>query len=598
MNSKQIEETAVHIVGLYFSNAHTISPYISSNDKEPCWDGNLYIYSNEPMKNSTLYGRVPVQIKGKFFKDKVCKNDITYSVSLVDLKNYMRDGGIIYFVVGIWENFYKIYYAKLTPLKLKTYIKHCKRESASIKLTELKEYSFDIDCEIRDFYDNCKVQTGNTDNTVDIKDILSSKKAVNLTFFASALKNNEQCKISEYLAKHPVYLYAETTDGFNNKVLRPVGDEDLSLNFKESIPAEVKVGDKVYYNEIQRTCKQNGNILIYIGRSLRMEISSDGNVNRNINFKLNEIELSSWIKEAEFIFKIAETKCFEIDKVCFKLNGNEENKYIDWCRNRLRFAKKIQSVLSALHVNKELVIKEFSQDEINTINILYKALCEQDEISINESLPPIFTVSLSNLCLALFASKTPTGKYRIYSYKDVTGDISYTDSNTNVPAKTSIYSWFQTDGFKIVSNIDYDDILPSYKKVYIENHNVTQRANNDMLMMILAYDENHDDKLLKSSKDLCEWLISINEKDEVNTYFLNLMQIIKRKRDLTNEERKEIMIKFDLCNSMEKLACCLLLDNNEMANHYFNQLNDSEKEFFTTLPIYHFFNSKSECIRK
>lgn len=598
MNSKQIEETAVHIVGLYFSNAHTISPYISSNDKEPCWDGNLYIYSNEPMKNSTLYGRVPVQIKGKFFKDKVCKNDITYSVSLVDLKNYMRDGGIIYFVVGIWENFYKIYYAKLTPLKLKTYIKHCKRESASIKLAELKEYSFDIDCEIRDFYDNCKVQTGNTDNTVDIKDILSSKKAVNLTFFASALKNNEQCKISEYLAKHPVYLYAETTDGFNNKVLRPVGDEDLSLNFKEFIPAEVKVGDKVYYNEIQRTCKQNGNILIYIGRSLRMEISPDGNVNRNINFKLNETELSSWIKEAEFIFKIAETKCFEIDKVCFKLNGNEENKYIDWCRNRLRFAKKIQSVLSALHVNKELVIKEFSQDEINTINILYKALCEQDEISINESLPPIFTVSLSNLCLALFASKTPTGKYRIYSYKDVTGDISYTDSNTNVPAKTSIYSWFQTDGFKIVSNIDYDDILPSYKKVYIENHNVTQRANNDMLMMILAYDENHDDKLLKSSKDLCEWLISINEKDEVNTYFLNLMQIIKRKRDLTNEERKEIMIKFDLCNSMEKLACCLLLDNNEMANHYFNQLNDSEKEFFTTLPIYHFFNSKSECIRK
>lgn len=598
MNSKQIEETAVHIVGLYFSNAHTISPYISSNDKEPCWDGNLYIYSNEPMKNSTLYGRVPVQIKGKFFKDKVCKNDITYSVSLVDLKNYMRDGGIIYFVVGIWENFYKIYYAKLTPLKLKTYIKHCKRESASIKLAELKEYSFDIDCEIRDFYDNCKVQTGNTDNTVDIKDILSSKKAVNLTFFASALKNNEQCKISEYLAKHPVYLYAETTDGFNNKVLRPVGDEDLSLNFKEFIPAEVKVGDKVYYNEIQRTCKQNGNILIYIGRSLRMEISPDGNVNRNINFKLNETELSSWIKEAEFIFKIAETKCFEIDKVCFKLNGNEENKYIDWCRNRLRFAKKIQSVLSALHVNKELVIKEFSQDEINIINILYKALCEQDEISGIESLPPIFTVSLSNLCLALFASKTPTGKYRIYSYKDVTGDISYTDSNTNVPAKTSIYSWFQTDGFKIVSNIDYDDILPSYKKVYIENHNVTQRANNDMLMMILAYDENHDDKLLKSSKDLCEWLISINEKDEVNTYFLNLMQIIKRKRDLTNEERKEIMIKFDLCNSMEKLACCLLLDNNEMANHYFNQLNDSEKEFFTTLPIYHFFNSKSECIRK
>lgn len=46
MNSKQIEETAVHIVGLYFSNAHTISPYISSNDKEPCW---MVIYTSTLM---------------------------------------------------------------------------------------------------------------------------------------------------------------------------------------------------------------------------------------------------------------------------------------------------------------------------------------------------------------------------------------------------------------------------------------------------------------------------------------------------------------------------------------------------------------------
>lgn len=68
MNSKQIEETAVHIVGLYFSNAHTISPYISSNDKEPCWDGNLYIYSNEPMKNSTYMVEFQFRLKVGFLK--------------------------------------------------------------------------------------------------------------------------------------------------------------------------------------------------------------------------------------------------------------------------------------------------------------------------------------------------------------------------------------------------------------------------------------------------------------------------------------------------------------------------------------------------
>lgn len=154
MDSKQIEEIAVHIVGLYFSKSQTISPYISNNDKEPCWDGNLYIYSNPDKTNASLYGRIPVQIKGKAFKSGLFKEEIKYPVSTVNLKNYKRDGGILYFVVNIWDDYERIYYAELTPLRLKQYIKQSNGEvSCSIKLSLLNDYSKSVDLKIRDFYD-------------------------------------------------------------------------------------------------------------------------------------------------------------------------------------------------------------------------------------------------------------------------------------------------------------------------------------------------------------------------------------------------------------------------------------------------------------
>ena len=149
MTTKQIEEIAVHTVGLYFSKSQAISPYISNNDKEPCWDGNLYVYSNPDKTNASLYGRIPVQVKGKIIKSNQIKEEIKYPVSTVNLKNYKRDGGILYFVVGIFEHCEKIYYAELTPLKLKQYIKQSNgRASCSIKLSLLDDYSASIDFKI------------------------------------------------------------------------------------------------------------------------------------------------------------------------------------------------------------------------------------------------------------------------------------------------------------------------------------------------------------------------------------------------------------------------------------------------------------------
>ena len=57
MTVKQIEELATNAVRKSLLCCNYLSPYINDNDKEPSWDGNVYLYSAESQKSVTLLQR-------------------------------------------------------------------------------------------------------------------------------------------------------------------------------------------------------------------------------------------------------------------------------------------------------------------------------------------------------------------------------------------------------------------------------------------------------------------------------------------------------------------------------------------------------------
>ena len=99
MDSKAIETISVNAVRNSVVMSELLDQFIPDNDKEPSWDGCVYIYGDKSKKKSSLKGRMPVQIKGKICNDHPKK--IAYSMSTADLKNYLNDGGCILFVVYI-----------------------------------------------------------------------------------------------------------------------------------------------------------------------------------------------------------------------------------------------------------------------------------------------------------------------------------------------------------------------------------------------------------------------------------------------------------------------------------------------------------------
>ena len=70
-DKKAIEEKALNYFKSFIEDSKVISQYLDENDKEPCWDGHLYLYSDGKHDKKNLLGRVPVQIKGTIILPKI-----------------------------------------------------------------------------------------------------------------------------------------------------------------------------------------------------------------------------------------------------------------------------------------------------------------------------------------------------------------------------------------------------------------------------------------------------------------------------------------------------------------------------------------------
>jgi len=92
------EKLATSAVEASLAKTDRLSSFINSGDKEPCWDGNIYIHDGKNRTKKNIK-KVATQVKGKFVKSGDVKDTIKYPISKNDLHAYMMNGGTVFFVV-------------------------------------------------------------------------------------------------------------------------------------------------------------------------------------------------------------------------------------------------------------------------------------------------------------------------------------------------------------------------------------------------------------------------------------------------------------------------------------------------------------------
>ncbi len=96
MNTSKIERAAVRSVEEYIDACRQLGPNITSNDKTPIWDGDIYIYKNESHSVKNFLYRVPIQIKGT----TDIKND-SFRIGREYIEGFKADRGCAFFLVKV-----------------------------------------------------------------------------------------------------------------------------------------------------------------------------------------------------------------------------------------------------------------------------------------------------------------------------------------------------------------------------------------------------------------------------------------------------------------------------------------------------------------
>lgn len=596
MDKSKIESEGVIAFEHYINWTKTLSASLNRRDKEPIWDGDLHIYRNEHHTNANHIGVCRVQVKATMSFDSNAY--AKFSVGTDELNAYYKDGGVLFVVVHVSRAENRCFYKALTPVKINQLLEKAEgQNTTTITLGPIPERESDFENEILDFLNDCHAQHSfKPEDYVSLKEMNGAKP---ITFTLSATGKVETANdFYDLMTARPHQLYCvKDVDG--HKINFPIkeGEGYLVLSKDENVP--VIVGGAVYYDKVKINYFK-GNHIWFIGKCLTFEeekkgtaYDSEGKIQLNFNYKFQAETLSDAIADMRFSLAVNEHKEFFIGKQKFGFDAELDN--VENFAKQLDRFEKLQQLLMALHVKEDLMIKEIKPAERANIDALIQALLNGEEVYSNDS-PQFFSkVSIGNILLLLRNDKTVDGAFHLTDFwADISPILLHTQDNEEF--HSSPYLPLRKEDFLSMSNIHYDRLVESYQLCKSVDAKVFEHANFTLHAMLSAFDEMKCSKqhVLATAIDLAEWILMNDpNKESAPIHKLNLLQAIKRQRDLKETEQEDLYIILDDTKDDQiKYAVFLLLDEQTSAARYFNRLNAETQATLHNEPISHFDKSK------
>ncbi len=564
--------------------------YLKMGDREPIWDGSIWLYNNHERSLNNIKGRIFVQIKGKEING-ISDFNKKYSLTLCELENYCKAGGTIFFLVTIDKNSKKkkIYYSSFLPYDLNILIKNNLKSNKTITF-DLKVFPDKVeefDCLILNFFENTERQK-NANVNFNIKNFANFNIKNFLVDYHSPKTSKMKHNPNDYIKKNDLYIYYE-----DNNIIYTVGKiKKFIFNKNQVINQKVLVNDILYFSNY-RILNKKKKSKIFLGNSISIELVEKGGEKPKIEFTYKG-SLNERIQDTTFFIELLKFQI--IDFVEFKFPIKVEG---DWIEEKLKELSillekylEIKFFLNSNNVFKDLYLDKLSDYDINYIfNFVEKYKKNEIQFVDNEFDLQFFTPKFGNIRILFMCLKNGKGSFEIknffkndfHLYADV-DDVFIEYSHLLLLKKNDILSY---------DNIDYNFIFENIISKG-KNEKYFEVVNLFILELLLAYDENKgiDKELLKLSKKLIQWLIDNNEWSNFNILFeINLMQIFKRENSLDDEKRFKLsqIIINNPKNYSILTACNILLEETYFAKEHFKKLSKEDQEKFRSYPIYNLF---------
>lgn len=599
LRKKSIETISVGAVRSSIEMTDHLDQYIPDNDKEPCWDGSVYLYKNKSHNKENFEGRMPVQVKG-VLNDNLSMPEITYPISIKDLKNYLIDGGIIYFVVYIGNGGTdtKIYYIELTPIKIRIILDSAKKNKSTKSIT-LKEFPSDNNQKVNIFFNcfqNCQKQSSFTEAKLYTLEELENQGLLEgITIPLRGVNIDKDPQLA--LTNNEVYFYAKIKGSTIPQPLYLIPDQ---FETQETVKTNIIIEDRIYYSEI-KVLKNSTCTKITIGESFFITIFKNEDQIK-ISYTSSD-KLHVLINDLEFMLNYIKFGYFKSNDNIFPFdykNADFSNFDIDKQTTFLEIAKNTAKSLSIIGCKKELILKDFTDNDIRNMQLLNTAILKNPIIAdLRDDLPfaKIMRICNLNILLSFYPEKNKKGTFTVKNFFSTDFFATY-KNNKGKTYPTSVFAFLKNDDLIAIDNIDFEVFLTSFKKIELHEETFT-RANLFMLELLLAFDKTQNINFLNTAKEFDKWIqAETNDELSYEIKTLNHFQIVKRYRELTNEEKKDlynIIATPNIDNSI-LVGAYLLLDQLIPAKMVFSKMSKDEQNMFMEYPIYRFWKELEENI--
>jgi hypothetical protein len=602
MDQKAIETLSVNAVRDRVVISDFLDQFIADNDKEPSFDGFVYLYSEKGKKKENLIGRISVQVKGTQ-KKLPAKNasTISHPLEIVDLRNYLADGGAVYFVVHISDKgqMRRIFYNDLLPIKIMKILEQThEQKEVSLKFKPFPIEPDRVHAIFISFYEHKQKQAVLHDlKEIPSVDDLQKRgllREINLSVAGTGLYRNH---IDAFL-NEDVYVYAKV---IGTEVYHPV---DLITNTVERVISHEKdnrisVNDALFY-EKYNVLNYAEKVVLEFGQSVTLTFprSAPDSPKQKATISYTACpSLSARANNLAFWVAFIEAEGFQLNNsfISFPLEPHPSDVSLQKAKNELTRLRRTIAVFDELHITDDIDLTKLSEADWREINILARAILDKEPIKgLQKDLPFSYRLTIGDVRIALVHTKLDedgTGEvFDFFSGKFIYGYTVDEIQHLAPPCAT-----MDKEGWEALSNINYADVFPSFERIYKQHNDpeIFAMANNTLLAILLAYDSTHKDSLLNVSVELAGWIMQECSETILpsSIRLINSLQVSSRSRDLNKKERLQLQEIAEDTSEEERIrvGAYLLLKNQDAAELHFQRMDEDLQKSFREWPIYHFW---------
>lgn len=581
MDNRKIEQNAVNAVKQAFGDVACVYAYIDENDKTECTDGHLQVYSSSSFTIETVEGQLPVQVKGTTSKRKSDRPKQQVRVS--DLKHYLNiAGGCIYFYVycGSEARSAEVFYRLLLPYDLKKILADIpeQQERISLRFDRLPSDAAELTRLVRRAVkDRTKqrVVAGIAPKTIEeFKD--AGLCFDECEFGIELLEGESPANLAPY--RNGLYIYGKSSWGelyplnkLENIVGVAIGSRHVVSSGDVSLNAVVMTGEN-----------ENGEHVFFRGF--------------DICFSTNTITLSETgtlverMEELALMRALMQTGTLSIDgggvaRGC-KLSGGD----LDALESRLQLLEIIKRVVDALHYKPELDISALTTQDLRNIGTIYKGLVENAPLHYKDRQNGFGYITLGNHPIKLVFYQVSEDMYRMVDglrLDNLTVSVFFRGEGDAPVAVAPLFVQTMEDYMRL-ANID-GEVFAATLKQYPVTEASSAYVNDKMLEMLSAYDQDAccKEELLKCCEMTVDALEAFTDREAT---LINRYQIAARKRDLTSEEKSELMaIQLNSDSALSKACAAALRGDSDMASVLRASLDERARAMLGSWPIGRFF---------